>query len=61
MELKEKLSQSSVNGLPNNSSSVKPLRLPDVMKVDSLRGKCFSETTNQDGHCHGYSLFPFSA
>ena len=39
MELKEKLGQSSVNGLLNNSSSVNPLPLPDIMKVDSLRGK----------------------
>ena len=23
--------------------------------------KCFGETTNQDGHCHGYALFPFDA
>ena len=61
MELKGKLGQSSVNGLPNNSSSVNPLPLPDIMEVDSLRGKCFSETTNLDGHCHGYALFPFSA
>ena len=39
MELKEKLGQSSVNGLLNNSSSVNPLPLPDIIKVDSLRGK----------------------
>ena len=39
------------------TSSVNPLPLPDVMEVDSLRGKCFSETTNQDGHCDGYALF----
>ena len=25
-----------------------PLPLPDIMEVDSLRGKCSSETTNQD-------------
>ena len=49
--------QSSVNGLLNNSSSVNPLPLPDIMEVDSLRGEMFS---NQDGHCHGYALFPFS-
>ena len=61
MELKGKLGQSSVNGLLNNSSSVNPLPLPDIMEVDSLRGKCSSETTNQDGDCHGYALFPFSA
>ena len=61
MELKGKLGQSSVNGLLNNSSSVSPLQLPDIMEVDSLRGKCFSETTNQDGHCHCYALFPFSS
>ena len=58
MELKEKLGQSSVNGLLNNSSSVNPLPLPDIMEVDYLNS---SETTNQDGHCHGYALFPFSA
>ena len=34
MELKGKLGQSSVNGLPNNSSSVNPLPLPDIMEVD---------------------------
>ena len=58
MELKGKLGQSSVNGLKNNSSSVSPLPLPNIMEVFY---KCFSETTNQDGHCHGYALFPFSA
>ena len=41
MELKGKLGQSSVNGLPNNSSSVNPLPRPDIMEVDSLRGKMF--------------------
>ena len=41
MELKGKRGQSSVNGLPNNSSSVNPLPLPDIMEVDSLRGKMF--------------------
>ena len=45
MELKGKLGQSSVNGLLNNFSSVKPLPLPDIMKVDSLKGECSSETT----------------
>ena len=38
MELKNKLGQSSVNGLLNNSSSVNPLPLPDIMEIDSLRG-----------------------
>ena len=38
MELKGKLGQSSVNGLLNNSSSVNPLPLIDIMEVDSLRG-----------------------
>ena len=67
MELMGKVGQSSVNGLPrgllNNSSSVNYLPLPDIMEVDSLRGKCSSETTNQDDHlhCYGYALFPFSA
>ena len=61
MELKGKLGQSSVNGLLNNSSSVNPLPLPNIMEVDSLRGKMFQRTNNQDGHCHGYALFPFSA
>ena len=41
MELKGKQKkgkgQSSVNGLLNNSSSVNPLRLPDIMEVDSQR------------------------
>ena len=32
MELKGKLGQSSMNGLLNNSSSVNPLPLPDIMK-----------------------------
>ena len=61
MELKGKPGQSSVNGLLNNSSSVNSLPLPDIMEVDSLRGKRFGETANQDGHCHGYALFPLSA
>ena len=61
MELKGKLGQSSVNGLLNSSSSVNPLPLPDIMEVDSPRKKSSGETTNQDGHCHGYALFPFSA
>ena len=39
MELKRKLGQSSVNGLLNNSPSVNPLPLPDIMEVDSLGGK----------------------
>ena len=38
MALKEKLDQSSVNGLLNNSSNVNPLPMPDIMEVDSLRG-----------------------
>ena len=38
MELKGKLDQSSMNGLLNNSSSVNPLPLPDIMEVDSLGG-----------------------
>ena len=59
MELKRKLGQSSVNGLLNNSSSVNPLPLPDIMEVDSLRGKYYIETTNQD--CHDSALFPFGA
>ena len=61
IELKGKLGQSSVNGLLNNSSSVNPLPIPDIMEVNSLRGKRSGETTNQDGHCHGYAIFPFSA
>ena len=36
MELKGQLGQSSVNELLNNSSSVNPLPLPDIMEVDSL-------------------------
>ena len=61
MELKGKLRQSSLNGLVNNSSSVNPLPLPDIMEVDLTEEKCSSETTNEDGHCHGYALLPFSA
>ena len=62
MELEGKLGQSSVNGLFNNSSSVNPLPLPEIMEVDSLsEEKRSGETTNQDNHCHGYALFPFSA
>ena len=34
MELKGKLGQSSVNALFNNSSSVNPLPLPDIMEVE---------------------------
>ena len=41
MELKGKLGQSSMNGLLNNSLIVDPLPLPDIMEVDSLRGKMF--------------------
>ena len=58
MELKGNLGQSSVNGLLNNFSSVNPLIL---WKLTLSEEKCSSETTNQDGHCHGYALFPFSA
>ena len=66
MEFNGNLGQTSVNGLLNNSSSVNLLPLRDIMEVDSLRGKmfeekCSSETTNQDGHCHGYALFSVSA
>ena len=61
MELKRKLGQSSVTGLLNNSSGVNPLPLPDIKEVDSLRGKCYGEATNQDGHCHDYALFLFGA
>ena len=51
IELKGKLGQSSVNhGLLSNSSSVNPFQLPDIMEVDSLRGKRSGETTNQDSH-----------
>ena len=41
MDLKGKLGQSSVNELLNNSSSVNPLPLPDIMEVDSFTGKMF--------------------
>ena len=61
MELKGKLGQSSVNGLLNNSSSVNPLPLLDIMKGDSLKGKRSSKTTNHESHCHGYALFLSSA
>ena len=50
MELKGKLGQSSVNELLNNFSSVNPLTLPDIMKVDPSEEKCSSETINQDGN-----------
>ena len=56
-----KLAQSSVNGLLNNSSSRNPLPLLDIMEVDTLKGKCFGQTTNQDSHCHGNLLFLSSA
>ena len=39
IELKGKLGQSSVNALLNNSSSMNPSPLPDIMEFDSLRGK----------------------
>ena len=42
----------------NNSSSVNPLPLPHITEV---REKSFGETTNQNGHCHSYALFPFNA
>ena len=35
------IGQSSVNALLNNSLSVNPLPLTDIMKVHSLRGKTF--------------------
>ena len=41
MELKGKLGQSLVKGLLNNSLSVNPLPLPDIMEIDSLKGKMF--------------------
>ena len=44
-----------------DSSSVNPLPLPEIIEVDSLRGKCSGETTKQDGHCYGYALFLFGA
>ena len=37
MELEGKLGQSSVDGLLNNSLSVNPLPLPDIMEVDTQR------------------------
>ena len=40
-ELTGKLGQSSVNGLLNNSLSVNPLQLPNIMEVDFLRRKTF--------------------
>ena len=43
MELKGKLGHSLVNGLLNNSSSVNPLPLPDIMEIDSLKGKMFKQ------------------
>ena len=61
MELIGKLSQSSVNGLLNNFSSVNFLPLPTLWKFTISEEKCSGETTNQDDHCHGYALFPFSA
>ena len=50
MESKGKLGQSLVNGLLNNSSSVNPLPLPDIMEIDSLRA-CSDEpgTVNYPG------------
>ena len=61
MELKGKLGQSSVNGLLNNSSSVNRCHCQTLWKLTLSEEKCSCETTNQDGHCHGYALFPFSA
>ena len=61
MELKGKLGQSSVNGLLNNSLSVNSLPLQTLWKLTLSEEKCSGETTNQDGHCHSYALFPFSA
>ena len=58
MELKGKLGQSSVNRLLNNSSSV---TCQTLWKLTLSEEKCSVETTNQDGHCHGYALFPLSA
>ena len=62
MELKEKLGQSLVNGLLNNSSSVNLRHCQTFKRKLTLsEEKCSSETTNQDGHCHGCALFRFSA
>ena len=44
-----------------DSSSVNPLPFPDISKLTLSEEKCSGETTNQDGHCHGYALFPFGA
>ena len=32
-----------------------------LWKLTLSEEECPSEITNQDGHCHGYALFPFSA
>ena len=62
MELKGKLGQSSVNGLPNiNSSNVNPLPLPDIMEVDSQRKNVPVKQPIKMVICHDYALFPFSA
>ena len=61
MELKGKLGQSSVNGLLNNFSSVNPLTLPDIMKVDPSEENVPVKQSIKMVICHGYALFPFSA
>ena len=45
-----------------DSSSVNPLPFGQTLsKLTLSEEKCSGETTNQDGHCHGYALFPFGA
>ena len=61
MELKGKLGQSSVNGLPNNSSSVNPCHCQTLWKLTLSEENVPVKQPIQDGHCHGYALFPFSA
>ena len=61
MELKGKLGQNSVDRLLNNSLIVALCHRQTLSKLTLSEEKCSGETTNQDGHCHGYALFPFSA
>ena len=44
-----------------DSSSVNPFPFSDIFKLTLSEEKCSGETTNQDGHCHGYAPFPFGA
>ena len=53
--------ETQMNDLSARSCKQLTVELEDH-NLKTLSGeKCSSETTSQDGHCHGYAPFPFSA